>query len=328
MFKKKPKHDPATQVDTTDPFPAGVTLTTGQIAAAYQKLMQPTSLTWPLGSPMPLMAHNVPPDIEAGLKALKVGESIAFPDPLVPSLAPELSLFIYTFRLDDGSEYAWELGLATKVKNGVTIVNLDEIEETDELITGWRVFHVEDYKLKGSWLTWDGPENIAHCSCESFGDNLGVRIPTELAALESLRETARKHLANGLGTCGVYSRTALRPGDFVLKNDPHLLDVAASVVNYGLVYKYSEGYRAEKSRLSKLWVLVRDGDQIYSQSDGPFPARLYAFPSGTDLSGPSTWVRTPISHSTLIQVLSTTYGVPVEVMSPVEFLWRQESGTL
>lgn len=328
MLKKKPRHDPATQVDTTDPFSAGAAITQRQLISAYFALNQPTISA---SATVPPMADNVPPDIEAGLKALKVGEGIAFPDSLVPGFAPELALYIYTFRLDDGSEYAWELGFATKVKNGVTIVNLDEMEETDELITGWRVFRVENYKLKGSWLTWDGPENIAHCSCESFGDHLGVRNPTDPAALESLRETARKHLANGLGTCGVYSRTALRPGDMVLKNNHRLLDVAASVVNYGLVYKYSEGYRVEKSRLSKLWVLARDGDQIYSQSDGSFPARpakLYAFPSGADLSGPSTFVRTPISHSTLTQVLSTTYGVPVEVMSPVEFLWRQESGTL
>lgn len=332
MFKKKPRHDPATQLDAADPFSVGAV--TSQLISAYMALSQPTTATWPISLPSPPeVLRNVPSDIEADLKALGVGESIAFPRSLVPG-SPHFPLVVYPFSLDDSSEYVWEVesGLATKVKDGVTIVSPDEVEETDELITGWRVFTVENYKLKGSWLPWDGPENTALCSCDTFRYYLRVFTPPDAADQDNLRQRAREHLASGAGTCGIYSRTGLQGAGIDLRGQMHWLQVAASVVNYGLVYKYSDGYRAEKSRISKLWVLARDSDEIFSLDEDLAPA-LYASLPGAELSRSPYPVRTnpartPVSRSTLVQLLNTTYGVPVEAMSPLEFLWRQEAGAL
>lgn len=221
---------------------------------------------------------------------------------------------------EDGSKGVLDpmTGTVTKTKGPDPVATPDDIEETTELVIGWRTYTVKDYKLRGSWNAWESRVYHASCNCAEF-DELSM---TELPLHEERRDLMRQHLAAGTGTCGVYSRKSLNLGKdyhYGVALAADYLRVAAKCVNYGLGYEYDGGYRSEFCRIEHLFVLTK-GDSVYELSD-----------VGVLVPG-SEWERPyavgTVAPATLAQILSTTYGVPCDVMSPLEFAYKHDEGML
>lgn len=207
------------------------------------------------------------------------------------------------------------------------VVAPEDIEETTEVLTGWRVFSVRDYKLRGAWSTWEGRVFHASCNCKEFEEynkpHLAgpgtVKRESSFKLEEERREDMRRHLAAGTGTCGVYSRKHLNP---FWDSDLHYreirggraAEVLARCVNYGLGYEYDRGYRSEYSRIEHLWLLAKG------------PLGKYRDDNTLGHVVPS-WSAT-VSPATVAQILSTTYEVPCDVMTPLEFAYKSEEGLL
>ena len=85
-------------------------------------------------------------------------------------------------------------------------------------------------------------------------------------------------------------------------------------MNYGLGYEYDAGFRSEYSRLEHLYLLATE----------PLSQEL-----GTgELHVPVVSDVVTYQPETVAQTLSTTYGVPCEVMHPLEFMWKHEENLL
>lgn len=211
---------------------------------------------------------------------------------------------------EDGSEGAYDpmTGVVTKTKGPDPVATPDDIEETTELVIGWRTFTVKDYKLRGSWNTWESRVFHASCNCAEFDNPYRLELPV----IDERRDLMRQHLAAGTGTCGVYSRKSLELyKDYRTHSDE--LRVAAKCVNYGLGYEYDGGYRSEFSRIEHLFILMKGDVAAYAET-------IYSADYLKNLP--------PISSATLAQILSTTYGVPCDVMSPLEFAYKHDEGML
>lgn len=312
---KKPKHDPATMWSTSQQ------LTPQQ---ALQRLAQP-SASGLAGLSASYYGQSAS-DPRRKWGDVEVGEtvpisSIAWPSDSKTEYIAQVAQTIITWP--DGSEgvfpdstaFFGTAPMVTKTRGAAPVLTPDEVEETSEVITGWRLFSIRDYKLKGTWCTWESRTFHASCNCEEYK---GWQSPfrqtssTVFQTRPDTRDRMRAHLAAGRGTCGVYSRTTLRgrfpfypkPGDDV--------QVAARCVNYGFGYAYDAGYRSEFCRIEHLYLLapervLNEGGAIY-----------WPPPGDTDAARPST----------IAQMLSITYGVPCDVVKPLEFAWKHDEGLL
>lgn len=317
---KKPKHDPLTAWSTS----AAPALTTGHLQRAYQYLTAPAAGGW--GRP-------APPAKTVKWTDMAVGEIYRYAEidfegenPCAEVMRGASVGYCVRILVSDGSEgtVAYPDGITPfihKTKAGRPPKSPDDIEETTELIIGWRTFSVENFKLRGVWSVWHERVFHASCNCQQFEAATGAGANPLLHETfdidEGLREQMRQHLAAGKGTCGVYSRAKLSYlKDVHSAGDPsRTTQVAARVVNYGLGYEYDAGFRSEFSRLEHLYLLA-------TKPLGMEPGgKLAPFLDG--------WTsRTQLSPETVAQTLSTTYGVPCDVMHPLEFLWKHEVGSL
>lgn len=333
---KKPKHDPLTAWSSTS---AGSPLTYTHLQQAYQYLTAPMLSLAPAsavtGYAQPSMAWPTPPKTNAYGKTIKwaemkVGESAVYDQVDFEGAdeggitETEFSPFAVRLDLSDGSagEYAYSLQsppIITKTKDGSPMLVPDEIEETTELIIGWRTFSVEHFKLRGVWAVWHERVFHASCNCQEFQSaTQGFSyFNHKFETKDELREQMRQHLAAGRGTCGVYSRCHLELGRDVTGRDRRMdraTQVAAKVVNYGIGYEYDGGFRSEYSRLEHLYLLET---RPVSQEMGTGELHV---PVVSDV--------VTYQPETVAQTLSTTYGIPCDVMHPFEFMWKHEEGML
>ena len=327
---KKPKHDELTK------WTSAGTLKSSDIMNAYQHLATNYGTAAAPLIPDSWVQSVLAGQIPAGSFSHNIGNISALTNHLTPAdisweeLAVGQTCDVLTLReyaqgklrmdrhasgywhlfAEDGSEGAYDpmTGVVTKTKGPDPVATPDDIEETTELVIGWRTFTVKDYKLRGSWNTWESRVFHASCSCAEFDDPYRMGLPV----IDERRDLMRQHLAAGTGTCGVYSRKSLK-----LYKDyhahPEILKVAAKCVNYGLGYEYDGGYRSEFCRIERLFVLAKGDVAVYSET-------IYSADYLNNVP--------PISSVTLAQILSTTYGVPCDVMSPLEFAYKHDEGML
>lgn len=325
---KKPKHDELTKWTS-----AGRPLADTDLINAYKYLYGGTWST-PANSPLLTSIGSV---ADIGSVTTDISDTIAAPtNRLTPGISWEelavgqmvpvaqirehsrnrlITTYIvrdnyYKLEAADGSEGAYDpmTGVVTKTKGPDPVAAPDDIEETTELVIGWRTFTVKDYKLRGSWNTWESRVFHASCNCEEFDHPYRMELPV----IDERRDLMRQHLAAGTGTCGVYSRKSLKLyKDY--RTDPDELRVAAKCVNYGLGYEYDGGYRSEFCRIEHLFILMKGDVAAYAET-------IYSADYLKNLP--------PISSATLAQILSTTYGVPCDVMSPLEFAYKHDEGML
>jgi len=330
---KKPKHDELTK------WTSGGTLSKADIYADYLL----ASFALPAMSQVVSGSYSIPAQMPIHTSIGAVGTDIAN---ILVSTSPSISwgdlavgqtCDVYTLReyawgklrttldesgmyhhlsAEDGSKGVLDpmTGTITKTKGPDPVATPDDIEETTELVIGWRTYTVKDYKLRGSWNTWESRVYHGSCNCAEFDNPYRMELPLH----EERRDLMRQHLAAGTGTCGVYSRKSLNLGkDYVALDDVNLR-VAAKCVNYGLGYEYDDGYRSEFCRIEHLFVLTK-GDSVYELPSGVlFPAGEVHRPYAVGTVAPAT----------LAQILSTTYGVPCDVMSPLEFAYKHDEGML
>lgn len=315
---KKPKHDPLTAWSTS----AAPALTTGHLQRAYQYLMAPAAGGW---------GYPAPPAKTVKWTDMAVGEIYRYAeidfegeDPCAEATLGASVGYCVRILVSDGSEgtVAYPDGITPfihKTKAGRPPKSPDDIEETTELIIGWRTFSVENFKLRGVWSVWHERVFHASCNCKEYTEAT-IGIPTgfqqTFETKDERREQMRQHLASGKGTCGVYSRSKLS-----YLRDVHGsghsdrgAQVAAKVVNYGLGYEYDDGFRSEYSRLEHLYLL-----ETRPVSRELATGKLH-LPFASDV--------VTYQPETVAQTLSTTYGVPCDVMHPLEFMWKHEVGML
>ncbi|MBK7330637.1 MAG: hypothetical protein IPI85_16635 [Dehalococcoidia bacterium] len=189
---------------------------------------------------------------------------------------------------------------------------------TMELLIGWRTYTIENYKLRGAWRPWESRVFHASCNCKEFASTATNRT-LQFEAVEGRREQMREHLASGKGTCGVYSRKKLSvKSDYEIYPNSYPIRVAARCVNYGLGYEYDGGYRSEFCRIEHLYLL----------SKAPLAVSIATGSMVESVMLPVGYAAQTVTPETVAQVLSTTYGVPCDVMSPLEFAYKDEEGML
>lgn len=206
----------------------------------------------------------------------------------------------------------------TKTKMADPVLSPAEVEETTELLIGWRTYTIENYKLRGAWRPWESRVFHASCNCKEFASTATNRT-LQFEAVEGRREQMREHLASGKGTCGVYSRKKLSvKSDYEIYPSSYPIRVAARCVNYGLGYEYDGGYRSEFCRIEHLYLL----------SKAPLAESIATGSMVESVMLPVGYAAQTVTPETVAQVLSTTYGVPCDVMSPLEFAYKDEEGML
>jgi len=323
---KKPKHDDLTK------WASGGTLSKADIysqvvGGSYSiaaQMQTPTSIGTVWTDIANISALTSLPDPTIDWDDLAVGQTCLLRDlraspgkTLITKAASQSGLMGLVGEDGSAGIYNPITGTVTKTKGPDPVATPDDIEETAELVIGWRTYTVKDYKLRGSWNTWESRVYHGSCNCEEFDSPYRMELPLH----EERRDLMRQHLAAGTGTCGVYSRKSLNLGKDYHHGVAFAADqlrVAAKCVNYGLGYEYDGGYRSEFCRIEHLFVLTK-GDSVYELSDGGVlvpGSELRPYAVGT------------VAPATLAQILSTTYGVPCDVMSPLEFAYKHDEGML
>lgn len=312
---KKPKHDPTTAWTSVAP-PLSY--------SAYQQLISQSTISPYLNAPIGLTCPSIRPPIP--WDTMQVGETCDAQviDFEIANVQTTYQRTDNTYHLQggDGSEGVYmptaSGGTVTKTKMADPVLTPAEVEETAELLVGWRTYTIENYKLRGAWSLWESRVFHASCNCKEFASTATNRA-LQFEAVEGRREQMREHLASGKGTCGVYSRKKL---DLLVDYDhrpgPYPIKVAARCVNYGLGYEYDGGYRSEFCRIEHLYLL----------SKVPLAVNIETGSMVASVTLPVGYAAQTVTPETVAQVLSTTYGVPCDVMSPLEFAYKYEEGTL
>ena len=140
--------------------------------------------------------------------------------------------------------------------------------------------------LIGSWAAW--AEDTFHAACEQ---NL----------------SPEQCIASVNHECGIYSYRTVN-GDGMYAPDLPRLEVLAEVVNWGIVHEYTNGYRAEWSRIERLTIIV--GTHRLGEIETVVQSRTFlAYPGVTEVE------RT-------IALMEKRYGVPVEIVTRDELKER------
>lgn len=348
MARKKPPHDPATgwepDLDTGDIMHLvnALTLNSNQWLSRFPQSPPrgPVSTNWAQQVLAPQAQANHGGIGSTGYvtaggticwEDVEVGQDVPFfridwGGVSAISGAQQLPSDSIVYTLTDGSSATYDpaSGIITRTSASSPPPSPEEIEETTEVLTGWRVFTIRDYKLRGTWSTWGGRVFHASCNCKEFEESFhggGPGGDDSFDLHESRRDDLRRHLAAGIGTCGVYSRKKLNPFWYPDSHYRRIFGLAdpqviARCVNYGLGYEYSDGYRSEYCRIEHLWLLAKG------------PLEHAPFPDSGFLRHVVPGTPGAVSPETVAQVLSTTYGVPCDVMTPLEFAYKDEEGLL
>ena len=334
---KKPKHDPTTAwtMSNNQGFSSAYQNNTlynsmlnvyKSLAYGYPQPFTPQQGALPVSAIAPTVIPALGPSQRIDWATMRVGETcdaqvIVFEIANVQTTY-QLADNTYHLRGADGSEGVYmptaSGGTVTKTKMADPVLTPAEVEETTELLIGWRTYNIENYKLRGAWSTWESRVFHASCNCKEFASTATNRA-LQFEAVEGRREQMREHLASGKGTCGVYSRKKLSAkSDYEIYPSSYPIRVAARCVNYGLGYEYDGGYRSEFCRIEHLYLL----------SKVPLAVNIATGSMVESVMLPVGYAAQTVTPETVAQVLSTTYGVPCDVMSPLEFAYKDEEGML
>ena len=231
---------------------------------------------------------------------------------------------------------------------------IDSLTEETALIRGWRKYTVNERgQLKGVRAVWETNSFEAKCNGKSAVD----------------------HLLNGCGwapECGIYSHKYgpeyLKVERIICSEDSVFstrtpVEVVAQCISSGVVVEHKFGYRAEKCRIERMWLIVprpcavghgvmfvngvqtNKEDWVYNPTGLSYVNRVTgSVIDAYDMQAASFDIRmvlgstpphwkcsdTPSENpgAAYAQVLSTQYGVPCTAIGAVEFLARLDGGTL
>lgn len=166
--------------------------------------------------------------------------------------------------LFDSPHYFWDnppsevdirfLKLRAKPLNTYQAIN------SDSVVIGYKLFsleypyqhpfseahrHITKIRLRGSYSIWDTSTFFANCDAyqNNFSDYKTVR-----SHLMALGEYCR---------CGIYSFNTLTAlAHEMAPSTQDWRNVIAEVVNWGAVKPYTFGYKAEISRITRIWILT------------------------------------------------------------------------
>lgn len=153
------------------------------------------------------------------------------------------------------------------------------VDESTEVIRAWRWYYTGiDGLLHGARQAW--PARTFHAEC-GHGNNIDECIASKN------RE------------CGIYSfRSPASAGYHAIA--PPLMEVFADVVNYGVVHKYSDGYRSEWSRIDRIY-LIAGTSELGKVTPNPSYGQM-------------NWTLRAADVERCADALERRYGVPVEVV--------------
>lgn len=168
------------------------------------------------------------------------------------------------------------------------------VEDSQEVIRAWRWYTVEPNGLmRGAQATWEADRLHAVCA----GGH-----PIE------------RCIADPKHSCGIYSYRSVSAAGYHHNVTPPAMEVLAEVVNFGVVYQHSEGYRSEWTRIDHLWVIAGT-KKLGDASVGDMNPLYLSIGMSGQATTQSSGKLNPIEVERTIARLEERYGVPVDVVT-------------